>query len=211
MFVFIGEGAVKSQMERFAEEHGLMNVMFLPYQPKDKLRYSLNAADVHLVVNQKGIKGVSVPSKIYGVMAAGKAVMGVLEEGSEAHRLIRDSGCGSSSEPQRYDEAADQLLSLYSLGREGLSQRGLQGRAYLERHLRRRPVAGEIPAAAAVPVQRRTARATCTQCGAGGHGCSPVRTGGSRPGGRGREQLRYALTAGSEGLTKLISKGGGKR
>ncbi|PLT47320.1 glycosyltransferase [Paenibacillus pasadenensis] len=137
MFVFIGEGAVKPLMEQFAREQGLTNVLFLPYQPKDQLRYSLGAADVHLVVNQKGIKGVSVPSKIYGVMAAGKAVMGVLEEGSEAHRLIRDSGCGTSTEPQRYGDAARQLMALYSLGRAGLAERGLQGRDYLERHLRR--------------------------------------------------------------------------
>ncbi|MCM3748261.1 glycosyltransferase family 4 protein [Paenibacillus pasadenensis] len=137
MFVFIGEGAVKGQMEDFVREQGLQNVLFLPYQPKEKLRYSLNAADVHLVVNQKGIKGVSVPSKIYGVMAAGKAVMGVLEEGSEAHRLIVESGCGSTSEPQRYSDAARQLMGLYRLGRSGLTERGLQGRGYLERHLRR--------------------------------------------------------------------------
>lgn len=137
MFVFIGEGAVKPLMEQFVAEQGLDNVLFLPYQPKDRLRYSLNAADVHLVVNQKGIKGVSVPSKIYGVMAAGKAVMGVLEEGSEAHRLIVESGCGSSSEPQRYGDAARQLTELYAMGRGELSRRGLAGRAYLERHLRR--------------------------------------------------------------------------
>ncbi|OXM13114.1 glycosyltransferase family 4 protein [Paenibacillus herberti] len=136
-FVFIGEGAVKVQMEQFVSEQKLDNVLFLPYQPKDQLRYSLNAADVHLVVNQKGIKGVSVPSKIYGVMAAGKAVMGVLEEGSEAHRLIVESGCGNTSEPQRYGDAVQQLKALYNLGRDGLAQRGLQGRDYLERHLRR--------------------------------------------------------------------------
>lgn len=70
--------------------------------------YSLNAAHVHLVVNQKGIKGVSVPSKIYGVMAAGKPVLGVLENGSEAYRLIRESNCGLLVEPHSYEEGCPQ-------------------------------------------------------------------------------------------------------
>ena len=58
-------------MQEFVEDNSIQNVFFLPYQPKEFIKYSLNVADVHLVVNQKGIKGVSVPSKIYGVMAAG--------------------------------------------------------------------------------------------------------------------------------------------
>ena len=60
--------ATKESMEAFVSEEKLENVLFLPYQPKEFIKYSLNVADVHLVVNQKGIKGVSVPSKIYGVM-----------------------------------------------------------------------------------------------------------------------------------------------
>ena len=64
-----------------SNEHELENVQFIPYQDKEELIYSLNAGDVHWVVNAKGIKGVSVPSKLYGVMAAGKTVFGVLEEG----------------------------------------------------------------------------------------------------------------------------------
>ncbi|UVI31613.1 glycosyltransferase family 4 protein [Paenibacillus spongiae] len=136
-FVFIGEGAVKKQMKAYVEEHDLTNVHFLPYQPKDDLKYSLNAADVHLVVNQKGIKGVSVPSKIYGVMAAGKPILGVLEEGSEAYRLIVESQCGLVAEPQDYREIIKQLKKLYNRNGMELMNCGLQGRKYLDQHLRR--------------------------------------------------------------------------
>lgn len=136
-FVFIGEGAVKAKMQRFVAEEELTGVHFLPYQPKEELVYSLNAADVHLVVNQKGIKGVSVPSKIYGVMAAGKPVLGVLESGSEAHRLIRESGCGLLVEPHAYAEVARSIQALYEQDREALADCGLRGRLYLEQHLRR--------------------------------------------------------------------------
>lgn len=136
-FVFIGEGAVKKEMETFVEQNRIANVHFLPYQPKEFIKYSLNAADVHLVVNQKGIKGVSVPSKIYGVMAAGKPVLGVLEQGSEAEMLIKGSNCGVVVEPQNYNEIISKIEELYELEKEELTTIGLNGRDYLDQHLKR--------------------------------------------------------------------------
>lgn len=137
VFVFIGDGAVKNDMQKFVQEHQLTNVDFLSFQPKEDLKYTLNAASVHLVVNQKGIKGVSVPSKIYGVMAAGKPIMGVLEQGSEAHRLIVESECGVVAEPQDYKEIGRQITHLYKLNHTELTNCGLRGRSYLEQHLRK--------------------------------------------------------------------------
>jgi glycosyltransferase involved in cell wall biosynthesis len=137
VFVFIGEGAVKRQMQDYVEQHGITQVYFLPFQPKENLKYSLNAADVHLVVNQKGIKGVSVPSKIYGVMAAGKPVLGVLEQGSEGHRIINESKCGRLMEPQSYEMFVKHVKDLYLLNRDVLKEMGMGGRSYLEEHLRR--------------------------------------------------------------------------
>lgn len=136
-FVFIGEGAVKQDMQSFVNSNDIHNVHFLPYQPKEFIKYSLNAADVHLVVNQKGIKGVSVPSKIYGVMAAGKPVLGVLEQESEAQMLIESSRCGVVVEPQNYSEIINSIEELYSLEKEKLVTLGLNGRDYLDQHLKR--------------------------------------------------------------------------
>lgn len=136
-FVFIGEGAVKQKMQSFVEEKEISNVHFLPYQPKEFIKYSLNAADVHLVVNQKGIKGVSVPSKIYGVMAAGKPILGVLEQGSEAQMLIAKGKCGVVVEPQDYQEITEQIEYLYKLEKEKLLNLGFNGRDYLDQHLKR--------------------------------------------------------------------------
>ncbi|MEH7172724.1 MULTISPECIES: glycosyltransferase family 4 protein [Priestia] len=136
-FVFIGEGAVKQKMQSFVEEKEINNVHFLPYQPKEFIKYSLNAADVHLVVNQKGIKGVSVPSKIYGVMAAGKPILGVLEQGSEAQMLIAKGECGVVVEPQDYQGITEQIEYLYKLEKEKLLNLGFNGRDYLDQHLKR--------------------------------------------------------------------------
>ncbi|WP_145135909.1 glycosyltransferase family 4 protein [Paenibacillus sp. Y412MC10] len=135
VFVFIGDGAVKNEMQQKAKENP--NVFFLPFQPKSDIKFTLNAADIHLVVNQKGIKGVSVPSKIYGVMAAGKPILGVLERGSEAAMLIENSRCGTVVEPQNYDEVIKQIYYFYNLRNHELTSRGLQGRTYLDNNLRR--------------------------------------------------------------------------
>jgi colanic acid biosynthesis glycosyl transferase WcaI len=136
-FVFIGEGAVKKQMQQYVKENRIENVLFLPYQPKEFIKYSLNAADVHFVVNQKGIKGVSVPSKIYGVMAAGKPILGVLEQGSEAQLLIDKSNCGVVVEPKDYKGIVEAIKYFYRLDLEQRNQMGLNGRAYLEKYLKR--------------------------------------------------------------------------
>ncbi|WP_010272260.1 glycosyltransferase family 4 protein [Paenibacillus senegalensis] len=135
VFVFIGDGAVKPAMQKYAREHGLNEVVFLPFQPRSDIKFSLNAADVHLVVNQKGIKGVSVPSKIYGVLAAAKPVIGVLEEGSEASELIKTSECGIVIEPKQYNEIAESIEKLYQMDSEALVRMGENGRRYLEQHL----------------------------------------------------------------------------
>ncbi|MDP7978349.1 glycosyltransferase family 4 protein [Bacillus sp. WLY-B-L8] len=136
-FVFIGEGAVKKHMEEFIQNNKIPNVFFLPYQPKEFIKYSLNAADVHLVVNQKGIKGVSVPSKIYGVMAAGKPILGVLEQESEAQMLIDKSNSGFVVEPQNYPEIIKVIDNLYKMDKIDLVKIGLNGRGYLEENLKR--------------------------------------------------------------------------
>lgn len=104
VFAFVGEGSVMQNLIDYKDEYNLKNVTFIPYQKKSDLIYSLNAGDVHWCINAKGIKGVSVPSKLYGIMAAGKPILGVLEQGSEARLIIEETGCGYVTEPGNYGE-----------------------------------------------------------------------------------------------------------
>lgn len=120
----------------YVEEHNLENVKFIPYQPKEDLIYSLNAGDIHWVVNAKGIKGVSVPSKLYGVMAAGKTVLGVLEEGSEARLIIEDCKCGVCIEPGKYDEVYEKLKDILDNIKEYKSI-GMSGKDYVDRFIKK--------------------------------------------------------------------------
>jgi glycosyltransferase involved in cell wall biosynthesis len=104
IFAFVGDGSIREKLVHYKNEHDLKNVTFIPYQDKSELVFSLNAGDIHWCINAKGIKGVSVPSKLYGIMAAGKPVLGVLEEGSEARLIIEETKCGYVTDPENYQE-----------------------------------------------------------------------------------------------------------
>ena len=111
-FAFVGAGSMLENLKSYVAEHKMSNVVFIPYQDKNDLIYSLNAGDVHWCVNAKGIKGVSCPSKFYGIAAASKPVIGVLEEGSEIRLLIEEIGCGMCCEPGDYKEIEKIIRSI---------------------------------------------------------------------------------------------------
>jgi len=136
VFAFVGDGTMKQTLVDYVEQNGLSNVKFIPYQDKEDLVYSLNAADVHIVTNAKGIKGISVPSKIYGVMASGKSVLGVLEEGSEARLLIENSNCGKCVCPGDYPRIKD-LISEIIKNKVNFKTMGAHGRKTIEDKLKK--------------------------------------------------------------------------
>ena len=102
-FIFIGEGTIFEKLKKYKEEKKMDNVAFIPYQDKKDLIYSLNSANVHFCINAKGIKGVSCPSKYYGIAAVGKPILGVLEEGTEIRLLIEKNNGGLVSNPEDYN------------------------------------------------------------------------------------------------------------
>ncbi len=135
VFAFVGDGSLKPRLEAYQQAAHLDNVLFIPYQEKNKIIYSLNAGDVHWCVNAKGIKGVSCPSKGYGIMGVGKPVLGVLEEGAEVRCLIEDSECGKCCAPGEYDRI-EELIQWFAAQKDSdLHAMGLRGRTYLEENL----------------------------------------------------------------------------
>ena len=136
VFAFVGEGSVLGSLKDYQQMHQMKNVVFIPYQDKDKLVYSLNAADVHWCVNAKGIKGVSCPSKFYGIAAAGKPVLAVLENGTEIRMIIEETNCGKCAEPGDYRRIAGNIEWFVLHARdEELFAMGRRGREYLINHL----------------------------------------------------------------------------
>ena len=136
VFPFVGEGTMKDELMAYVEEHDMKNVIFIPYQEKDQLVYSLNAADVHWIVNAKGVKGVSCPSKLYGILAVAKPALGVLETGTEARTIIESVESGFVVSPKHYDRVA-MLIEKYldEIDEAKLKEMGMNGYQYMKNHL----------------------------------------------------------------------------
>ena len=138
VFAFVGAGSMKRRLEKYKEKHHIDNVIFIPYQKKEELIYSLNAADVHWCVSAKGIKGVSVPSKLYGCLAVQKPVIGVMEPGAEARLIMEEIGCGYVCDPGDYEHVARHVRwFIEHAGSEEVTEMGRRGREYLVKNLTR--------------------------------------------------------------------------
>lgn len=138
VFAFVGAGSVLDKLVAYKEEKQMDNVVFIPYQDKADLIYSLNAGDVHWCVNAKGIKGVSCPSKYYGIAAAGKAVLAVLEKDSEIRCIIEETHGGLCSEPGDYEAIAENLKwFIENSGTDKVIEMGKRSRENLVQNLTR--------------------------------------------------------------------------
>ena len=137
-FAFVGAGSVLDKLVVYKEEKHMNNVVFIPYQDKADLIYSLNAGDVHWCVNAKGIKGVSCPSKYYGIAAAGKAVLAVLEKDSEIRCIIEETQGGLCSEPGDYEAMSENLKwFIENAGTDKVNEMGKRSRKNLVQNLTR--------------------------------------------------------------------------
>lgn len=104
-FLFIGEGAEKESLQNLVQKKGLdKTVRFLPYQPKEELKYSLSAASLHLITFEKGLSGVIVPSKVYGILACGQPFLASIDKESEIYSIAHKYNCGLTVEPGEYKE-----------------------------------------------------------------------------------------------------------
>lgn len=135
-FCFVGEGAWKKKLMETARVESWSHVRFLPYQPKSLLQSSLTAADVHLVCLRSEMEGLSIPSKVYGALAAGRPVIFIGPRGSEASALVSEAQCGYSVQPGDTQGAVQALINLYK-DRRLLEKQGQAARVYFSRRLDR--------------------------------------------------------------------------
>jgi glycosyltransferase involved in cell wall biosynthesis len=105
------------------------SVTFLPYQPREVLSMSLSAADVHVVGLAKGLAGYVVPSRLYGIMAAGRPVVVAADEDSETAQLVAEVGCGVVVPPGRPELLAAVLRRAHA-GEFDLHEMGRRGREF---------------------------------------------------------------------------------
>ena len=95
VFLMIGSGAKMPMLRKAVEEKRLTNVRFLPYQPRELLSDTLAAADVHVACLLPALEGLIVPSKFYGILAAGRPAIFIGDVDGELARVIDAADCGA--------------------------------------------------------------------------------------------------------------------
>ena len=125
-----GQGAARPQLE--ADAADLANVRFGDHQPAGRLNEVLATGDVHVVPLRRGLGRVSVPSKIYSILAAGRPVVAAIDTDTEVSRIVTATGCGvvvAPDDTEAFIAAIRSVLGTADLGAgHGACRTGL-GRA----------------------------------------------------------------------------------
>ncbi len=135
-FLFIGDGGKRARLVEIATSKQLPNVKFLPYQPVERLPLSLTCADLSVVTMEPAAEGLIIPSKIYGALAAGQAILGLVGEHTEVADIIQAHACGVRIAP---GDVTALVAALRRLADEPECLAAMQRRARecFEKHFRR--------------------------------------------------------------------------
>lgn len=129
----IGFGARHGELTRLAQRLEVTRMVhFLDYQPREQLPLSLATGDLHYVGLARGLSGFVVPSRLYGILAAGRPVLVSADADSEIVRIVEEVGCGIVVPPGRPELVASVIRDVAE-GRLSLVGMGDLGRAWVER------------------------------------------------------------------------------
>ncbi|HVO49238.1 MAG TPA: glycosyltransferase family 4 protein [Steroidobacteraceae bacterium] len=126
-FLITGSGAKAASLQRMVKEEGLDRFVFQDYQPPELLADSLAASDVHVVSLLPRLEGLIVPSKIYGILAAGRPALYIGDPEGDVGRLVRDNACGIAVRCGDRERLASELRALRQQP-ERLSLMGMRAR-----------------------------------------------------------------------------------
>jgi glycosyltransferase involved in cell wall biosynthesis len=108
--VFVGDGAQRKEIEAAAA--GRKNVRFLPFFPAGKIASVLAAADAHIVTIKRGLEGVIVPSKMYGILAAGKPIVAVAPRDTDVAAIGERRGFAIWADSENASQVADAVRQI---------------------------------------------------------------------------------------------------
>jgi len=122
-FVFIGDGRRADDAKALADELGCSNITWLPFQPKETLEDSLACCHLAIISQRRGLEGIAVPCKLYGILASGRGIVGMAPGDSEVARAIGEEDCGVVLEPDD-DEAMAREIDRLASDRERVEAMG---------------------------------------------------------------------------------------
>lgn len=131
LFLFVGEGPEEISLHKAVTRLDLKNIRFLPSQSSANLSESLGMGDLHLVTMKEGMRGTVVPSKFYGVMAAGRPTLFVGSSESEVARVILEKRIGEVLTPGDSENLVAAILS-YRDNPIRIAEEGLRAQAFVQ-------------------------------------------------------------------------------
>lgn len=124
IFVLIGEGAAKEEVEATIRDKKLDNIIVLPFQPYEDIAHVFSLGDAGLIISKPGIGGSSVPSKTWSIMAAGRPILASFDKDSELTKLINKIGCGVTSDARIAEDFKDAVAKMYNADRDAMGKKG---------------------------------------------------------------------------------------
>jgi colanic acid biosynthesis glycosyl transferase WcaI len=137
VFLCIGGGHLLNLLTKRVQERSLGNFRFMDYQDQAILKFSLCVPDVHWISLKPELEGLIVPSKVYGIAAAGRPVIAICAENGEIARMVEQHQCGVFIEPGKAEALANSILQL-SKDIPLRNEMGRHARTMLEAHFTRR-------------------------------------------------------------------------
>jgi glycosyltransferase involved in cell wall biosynthesis len=131
-FLLIGSGAKRGWAEQQKSARSLTNLTIMDYVPTDDLADALSAADVAVISLSAGMSGISVPSRMYNVLASGRPILAICDVDSELGRVVLEENVGWVVPPGQPEKAAE-LLCYASTRSEELEAMGRRARQAAER------------------------------------------------------------------------------
>lgn len=138
VFVINGEGAARKSLE--AKAQNLKNVKFGDYQDASRLSEVLATGDLHVVPLRRGLGSVSVPSKTYSILAAGRPICASIDSDTEVPRILAAANAGVCVEPDNQEAFVSAITAMIS-DRKSLEELGASGRKWVEGHASAQSVA----------------------------------------------------------------------
>jgi glycosyltransferase involved in cell wall biosynthesis len=144
MFVFVGGGIGKKQVEGIIREHKPTNILSLPYQPMSDLKYSLSAADVHVVSLGDGLEGILHPCKVYGAMAVARPVLYFGPAPSHVSEILGAFDIGWRVRHGDVAGAVETIRRIHATDRDELQRMGDRARLAMEQRFSKSRLCGQF-------------------------------------------------------------------
>src|SRR4030067_1157568 len=144
LFVFIGGGVRKQDVTDYKIKHNLDNILQIGYQKRERIHFSLGAADIHVVIQGSSSIGFTHPNKIYGAMCIGSPILYIGPRPSHISDILEKCQGNISVEHGEVEKLENQLQNFANMDEEARNKVGLENMLYVQNRFTSQKLVSEI-------------------------------------------------------------------